>query len=71
VQHVSTCGTATALSVPCGFARMSEDNFDGRAVRYQDQLMDGLAHAQIDPFWLDTDGGCKGVCDRIATWNYT
>lgn len=71
VQNVSACGTATALSVPCMFARMSKDNFDGRAVRYQDQLMDVLAHAQIDPLWLDTDGGCKGVCDRIETWNFT
>jgi len=71
LQQVTSCGTATAISVPCMFSRMSKDNFDGRTVRYQDSLMDVFSHAGINTLWLDTDGGCKGVCDRTTTWNYT
>jgi len=71
LQKVDSCGTATAISVPCMFSRMSRESFDGRAVRYQDSVIDVLTHAGINALWLDTDGGCKGVCDRIPTWNYT
>ena len=70
LQSVTSCGTATAVSVPCMFSRMSKDNFDGRAVKYQDSLIDVFAHAGVNVLWLDTDGGCKGVCDRVQTWNY-
>ncbi|NVK00621.1 MAG: phosphoethanolamine--lipid A transferase [Oceanospirillaceae bacterium] len=71
LQKVDSCGTATAISVPCMFSRMSRESFDGRAVRYQDSVIDVLTHAGINALWLDTDGGCKGVCDRVPTWNYT
>ena len=71
LQKVESCGTATAISVPCMFSRMSRDNFDGRAARYQDSVIDVFRHAGINTLWLDTDGGCKGVCDRTTTWNYT
>jgi len=70
VQGVTSCGTATALSVPCMFARMDQQSFDGRKARFQDGLMDVFVHADINTLWLDDDGGCKGVCDRVETWNY-
>lgn len=70
VQGVTSCGTATALSVPCMFARMDQQSFDGRKARFQDGLMDVFVHADITTLWLDDDGGCKGVCDRVETWSY-
>lgn len=71
IQSVDACGTATAISVPCLFSRMNRGNLDGRRVKFQDSLIDVYAHAGINTLWLDTDGGCKGVCDRTETWNYT
>lgn len=70
VQSVATCGTATALSVPCMFSRLNKRNYDGQVAHYQDSLIDVFSRAGLKTLWLDTDGGCKGVCDRIETWNY-
>ena len=69
-QSVESCGTATAVSVPCMFSRMSQQSFDDRKVRYQDNVIDVLSHAGINILWLENDGGCKGVCDRVETWTY-
>ena len=71
IKDVSSCGTATAESVPCMFSRMSKSNFDDRKVKYQDGVIDVLSHAGAEVVWLENDGGCKGVCDRVETWTYT
>ncbi|WMC11582.1 phosphoethanolamine--lipid A transferase [Oceanimonas pelagia] len=66
-QSVSSCGTATAVSVPCMFSRQSHDDYDAGQAGRQDNLLDVLSHAGLDITWLDNDGGCKGVCERVAT----
>lgn len=70
-QSVGSCGTATAVSVPCMFSRMSQGGFDDRQVRYQDSVIDVMSHAGVSIRWLENDGGCKGVCNRVETWTYS
>ncbi|HIF9272919.1 TPA: phosphoethanolamine transferase EptA [Photobacterium damselae] len=70
-KNVQSCGTATAVSVPCMFSNMTHDNYNATLVRHQDSVMDVLAHAGINVLWKDNDGGCKGVCDRIKHINMT
>nr|WP_290368769.1 phosphoethanolamine--lipid A transferase [Vibrio marisflavi] len=64
-KDVSSCGTYTALSVPCMFSNMNRSNYDATVAHHEDSLMDVLAHAGLDVSWKENDGGCKGVCDRI------
>lgn len=64
-QDVSSCGTATAVSVPCMFSPMDHAGYDGEVARHSESLMDVLAHAGVDVLWKENDEGCKGVCDRV------
>lgn len=64
-QHVRSCGTATAVSVPCMFSTMGREDYSEQQARNQDGLLDILQHAGISLLWKDNDGGCKGVCDKI------
>ena len=64
-QQVRSCGTATAVSVPCMFSNMTRSNYSGKQAKHQEGLLDVLQHAGLTLAWRDNDGGCKGVCDRI------
>ena len=41
-QDVSSCGTATAVSVPCMFSSLTRQNFDRATADSQDNLLDIL-----------------------------
>jgi lipid A ethanolaminephosphotransferase len=66
-RNVQSCGTATAVSVPCMFSPMDHAVYDGEAARHSESLMDVLSHAGVRVLWKDNDEGCKGVCDRVPT----
>nr|WP_269808829.1 phosphoethanolamine--lipid A transferase [Enterovibrio nigricans] len=68
-QHVTSCGTATAVSVPCMFSVMTHDTYNATTARHQEGVLDVLKHASVDVSWIDNDGGCKGVCDRVEHIN--
>ncbi|MCG9696607.1 phosphoethanolamine--lipid A transferase [Shewanella sp. Isolate11] len=68
-QDTVSCGTATAVSLPCMFSSMSRENYDSRKARAQDTAIDVLDHAGINLNWLDNDSGCKGVCNRVTHLN--
>ena len=62
---VTSCGTATAISVPCMFSIMNRDHYDEKKAKHQSSLVDVLKYAGYKVMWFDNDGGCKGVCDRV------
>jgi lipid A ethanolaminephosphotransferase len=66
-SKVSSCGTATAVSVPCMFSNMPRTHFDNNIARNSEGLMDILQKAGVSTYWKDNDEGCKGACDRIPT----
>ena len=66
-SNVSSCGTATAISVPCMFSDLDKDNFDDSSARDRQNLLDALNIAHLDVLWLENNPDCKGVCDRIST----
>lgn len=68
-SNVSSCGTSTAVSVPCMFSNLTRDNFDSNEARYSENLLDALNIAGMNILWLDNNAGCKGVCNRIKTIN--
>lgn len=64
---VTSCGTSTAVSVPCMFSPLTRDEFDADDARYMENLLDILQKSGIDIIWLENDDGCKGVCLRAPT----
>jgi lipid A ethanolaminephosphotransferase len=69
--HAISCGTETAVSVPCMFSGMPRADYDANLARHQEGLMDVLAHAGVNVMWRENDGGCKGACDRIPHTDMT
>ncbi|HEY9109506.1 MAG TPA: phosphoethanolamine--lipid A transferase [Roseateles sp.] len=63
LRDVSSCGTATAASLPCMFAPQGRAAFD--ADKPQQNLLDVLQRAGLAVLWLDNQSGCKGLCDRV------
>jgi lipid A ethanolaminephosphotransferase len=63
----SSCGTATAVSVPCMFSDLRRAGFDRAAASRRDNLLDFLSRAGFRVLWNENDHGCKGVCDRVET----
>ncbi|EMH3443174.1 phosphoethanolamine transferase [Vibrio harveyi] len=64
-QDVSSCGTATAVSVPCMFSQLPRSDFDRSTADNQDNALDIMQRAGIDLMWKDNDGGDKGVAHKI------
>ncbi|MBM7070636.1 phosphoethanolamine--lipid A transferase [Shewanella sp. 202IG2-18] len=60
-QHVTSCGTATAISVPCMFSALPKADYNARRAAQQDNLIDILNRAKVSTFWLDNDEGDKDV----------
>ncbi|RTL37926.1 MAG: phosphoethanolamine--lipid A transferase [Burkholderiales bacterium] len=63
LRQVSSCGTATAASLPCMFAPQGRADFD--ADKPQENLLDVLQRAGLAVLWVDNQSGCKGLCDRV------
>ncbi|WP_123071231.1 phosphoethanolamine transferase [Massilia aurea] len=64
-SRVHSCGTATAVSVPCVFSAFGREDYSQSKAERQEGLLDVLAHAGFDVVWRDNNSGCKGVCDRV------
>lgn len=64
-KNVTSCGTATAVSVPCLFSPVPRADFDVDDAPYTENLIDLLQKAGYDILWRDNDDGCKGVCQRV------
>jgi lipid A ethanolaminephosphotransferase len=64
-RNVSSCGTATAVSVPCLFSGLGRDDYSSEKAVRQEGLLDVLQHAGFDVLWRDNNSGCKGTCDRV------
>ena len=67
---VESCGTATAVSVPCMFSNMNRDNYNSVVAKNSDGVLDIVQRAGLNVFWLDNDFGCKGACKNVPTYEY-
>lgn len=63
-NQVMSCGTSTAVSLPCMFSLQTHERFDGAP---SEGLLDVLQRAGLAVMWLDNQSGCKGACDRVPT----
>ncbi|KIS43684.1 phosphoethanolamine transferase eptA [Kosakonia radicincitans YD4] len=69
--NATSCGTATAVSVPCMFSGMTREHYDDQLAHHQEGLLDIIQRAGIQVLWKENDGGCKGACDRVPHQDVT
>lgn len=66
-SNMWSCGTETAVSIPCMFSGIPREKFELDIAAGQENVLDVLRHTKkIDVLWLDNNSGCKGVCERVA-----
>ncbi len=68
-SDVRSCGTETAVSVPCMFSNLGRRNYSAAQAQAREGLLDVLAHAGLKVLWLDNQSGCKGTCARVGYEN--
>jgi lipid A ethanolaminephosphotransferase len=64
-KQTTSCGTATAVSVPCMFSGLGHSEYSHAKGLASENLMDVLTHAGIRAEWWDNNTGSKNVADRI------
>ena len=62
---VHSCGTSTAVSVPCMFSVFPRQDFSDKKGKTHEGVLDVLQRAGIKVFWRDNNSDCKGTCLRI------
>lgn len=70
LNNVYSCGTATAVSVPCMFSKFGRNDYGDDKQNYEN-LVDILNKTGVNVVWLDNNsGGSKGVADRLKNVKY-
>lgn len=64
--NTTSCGTATAVSIPCMFSVFPRSAYTHGKGTANETLLDVLAHAGIAVEWWDNNTGSKGVADRVS-----
>ena len=63
-EQASSCGTATAVSVPCMFQNVGREDYKDSMANSREGLLDVLQRAGVNVLWRDNNSGCKGACER-------
>lgn len=64
--NVYSCGTSTAVSVPCMFSIYNHTDFDTDKSGSVTNVLDVLAHSGVNVLWRDNNSDSKGVARRVA-----
>lgn len=65
-----SCGTSTAVSVPCMFSVFGKDNYSAKKATSTQNILDILSRAGIHILWRDNNSDSKGVALRIPYEDY-
>ena len=66
-SNVESCGTATAVSLPCMFSDLTESDFSTTRFRSRENLLDVLSHAGVKVEWIDNNTGDQGIGARTGS----
>jgi lipid A ethanolaminephosphotransferase len=69
-RDFKSCGTATAVSVPCMFSALGQNDFSIDAAARQENLLDILQRAGVSVLWRDNNSDSKGVANRVPYESY-
>jgi len=65
-----SCGTSTAVSVPCMFSNINASDYKKENVKSTENIVDVLQHAGVNVLWLDNNSDSKGVALRVPYQSY-
>ncbi|MGD9970816.1 MAG: phosphoethanolamine transferase [Sulfuricurvum sp.] len=66
----TSCGTETAVSVPCMFSSFGREGYDGEKAKHTENVLDVLKHAGVNVLWRDNNSDSKGVALRVDFEDY-
>lgn len=69
LDHVTSCGTDTAVSLPCLMSNLGRSGYKLKEARTRENLLDVVSRSGIRVLWLDNQSGCKQVCSRVEYLN--
>lgn len=70
-SNVTSCGTSTAVSVPCIFSNIGRKSFTVEDGRSTENLLDVLSHTKdVSVLWRDNNSDSKGVAARAKYEDY-
>ncbi|MFN3586275.1 MAG: phosphoethanolamine transferase, partial [Moraxellaceae bacterium] len=67
LQDVQSCGTETAVSLPCMLSVLGRADYSLAKAAQQENLLDMVHRAGIQVHWIDNQSGCKNTCVRVET----
>lgn len=70
-SDVDSCGTATAVSLPCMFSKFTRDEYSYEKGISHQNVLDVLSHAGLHVEWWDNNTGNKNLADRLPSRTYT
>ncbi|MEM5491837.1 phosphoethanolamine--lipid A transferase [Hoeflea sp. AS16] len=70
-NNASSCGTATAISLPCMFSLLPRSGYSHEAGLAQENVLDVLAHAGNEVTWWENNTGHKGVASRLPARDFS
>jgi lipid A ethanolaminephosphotransferase len=62
--NTESCGTSTAISVPCMFYPFGEDKFNQNAFEHHENAVDILGKVGVKLLWRDNNSSSKGVAEH-------
>lgn len=69
--NATSCGTSTAISVPCMFSHFGRKNFSVDNANSTENLLDVLSHTKdVNVLWRDNNSDSKGVAVRAKSEDY-
>jgi lipid A ethanolaminephosphotransferase len=69
--NVRSCGTATAVSLPCMFSEYERGTYSYERGVATENVLDVLSHAGFRVEWWDNNTGHKNIADRIAAKSFS
>ncbi len=69
-SKVSSCGTTTAVSVPCMFSLYKKSDYSSSKGKNSENVLDVLNRAGVEVLWRDNNSDSKGVATRLDYVSY-
>jgi lipid A ethanolaminephosphotransferase len=64
--HFTSCGTETAISVPCMFSSFGREDYDKDIAKHTENVLDVLKRTGANVLWRDNNSDSKGVALRVT-----
>jgi len=69
-KQMFSCGTDTALSLPCMFSSLNREDYSHARGKNMSNALDILNYANVSVLWLDNNSSSKSVADRLTFQDY-